>query len=119
MHLLIEKIVNIYIVYEKHLSNYGNSSGPALGNSLFGAVELVQKIAAIDQYEYSGYDIGFDMKGTFSFPTCRFSKNVITFRVDMNSSVHVDTKEKYILMLGEGPTQELDAITLAEEKSNQ
>ena len=37
----------------------------------------------------------------------------------MNSSVHVDTKEKYILMLGEGPTQGLDAITLAAEKSNQ
>ena len=59
------------------------------------------------------------MKRTFSFPTCGFSKNVITFGVDKNSSVHVDTKEKYILMLGEGPTQELDAITLAAEKSNQ
>ena len=30
----------------------------------------------------------------------------------MSSSVHVDNKVKYILILGEGPTQGLDGITL-------
>ena len=34
----------------------------------------------------------------------------------MNSSVHVDNKKKYILILVEGPTQRLDSTTLTEEK---
>ena len=33
-------------------------------------------------------------------------KNVIIFGTDMSSSVHVDNKGKYILILGEGATQE-------------
>ena len=34
----------------------------------------------------------------------------------MSSSVHVDNKKKYILILGEGPTQGLDGTTLTAEK---
>ena len=34
----------------------------------------------------------------------------------MSSSVHVDNKKKYILILVEGPTQRLDSTTLTEEK---
>ena len=34
---------------------------------------------------------------------------------DMRSSVHVDNKRKYILILGEGPTQGLDDTTLTVE----
>ena len=30
----------------------------------------------------------------------------------MSSSVHIDNKNKYILILGEGPTQGLDDTTL-------
>ena len=35
----------------------------------------------------------------------------------MSSSVHIDSKKKYILILGEGPTQGLDGTTLTTEKS--
>ena len=42
-------------------------------------------------------------------------KNVIIFGADMSSSVHVDNKEKDILILGEGPTQQLDDTTLTAE----
>ena len=42
-------------------------------------------------------------------------KNVIIFGADMSSSVYVDNKEKDILILGEGPTQELDDTTLTAE----
>ena len=36
----------------------------------------------------------------------------------MSSSVHVDNKEKYILIIGEGPTQGLhDAASTAEKKA--
>ena len=38
-------------------------------------------------------------------------KNVIIFGVDISSSVHIDQKNKYILILGEGPTQGLDDTT--------
>ena len=34
----------------------------------------------------------------------------------MSSSVHVDNKKKYLLILGEGPTQGLDDTTLTAEK---
>ena len=37
----------------------------------------------------------------------------------MSSSVHVDNKKKYILILGEGPTQALDDTTPIAEKSIQ
>ena len=45
-------------------------------------------------------------------------KDVIIFGADMNSSVHVDNKNKDILILGEGITQGLDDTSLtAEAKS--
>ena len=112
------KTVNIYIFYEINLWNYVDSSDLTLGNYLFGAVKLV-KTADIDKYKYPGYVIDFDMQETFSFSTGRFGKNVIIFGVDMSSSVHVDSKKKYILILGEGPTQGLDDTALIEEKSIQ
>ena len=51
------------------------------------------KNADIDNYKYSGYYIRFNMKGTFSFPSGGFGKNVITFGVNMSSSIHVDKKK--------------------------
>ena len=42
-------------------------------------------------------------------------KNVIIFGVDMSSSVHIDNKGKYILILSEGPTQWLDDTILTAE----
>ena len=48
------------------------------------------------------------MKETFSFPTGGFGKNVKIFKVDLSSSVYFDNEKKDILILGKGPTQELD-----------
>ena len=42
-------------------------------------------------------------------------KKVITFVADINSSVHIDNKNKDILILGEGSTQGLDDNTLTAE----
>ena len=36
----------------------------------------------------------------------------IIFEAGMSSSVHIDNKKNYILILGEGPTQWLDDTTL-------
>ena len=70
----------------------------------------------IDKYRYSGYGIGFDRRGSFSFPGGGFGQNVIIFGADMNSSIHVDNKGKYILILEIHPTQGLDEHSLAAEK---
>ena len=42
-------------------------------------------------------------------------RNVIIFGGDLSLSVHFDNKGKYILILGEGPTQGLDDRTLTAE----
>ena len=42
-------------------------------------------------------------------------KNIIIFRTDNSSSVHIDNKGKDILILGERPTQGLNDTTLTTE----
>ena len=105
-------IVNIYIVYEIS-KNYNISSYPNLENCLFGAVSLTKHID-IDQYKYSGYGIGFDRKGEFSFVN-GFGRNVIIFVADMSSSVHANNKTKNILVLGKDFIQGLDNTTIHAE----
>ena len=61
--------------------------------STFGAVSLT-KHADIDQYKYSGYGIGFDRKGEFSFGSNGFGRNVIILGADVSSSVHAYNKTK-------------------------
>ena len=77
-------IVNIYIFYETS-KNYSISSYPTLENCLFGTISLT-KNADIDQYKYSGYGIGFDRKGQFSFGGRGFGRNYIIFWLGMSSS---------------------------------
>ena len=93
-------------------SNFGD---PTLKICLFGAVTLT-KNADIDKYKYSGYGIGFDRRGSFSFPGGGFGQNVIIFGADMSSSIHIDNKGKDILILGLGPTQGLGENQLTAEK---
>ena len=44
-----------------------------------------------------------------------FGKNVVIFRVDNISLVHISSKKKDILVTGEGPTQGLDDTTITAE----
>ena len=43
-------------------------------------------------------------------PDGSMSKNVIIFGVNMTSSLHIDNKKKYILILCKGLTQGLDLL---------
>ena len=83
-------------------------------NCLFGAVELT-KNADCDNYAYSSYNLGFDSRSHYSLPDRSFGKNVVIFGVDNSSSVYVNNKIEKILVLGEGPTQGLDNITITAE----
>ena len=98
--------MNIYIVYELGGSS-SNFNDPTLKNCLFVAVTLT-KNAYIDKYGYSGYGIGFDRKGSFSFPSGGFGQNILLLGVDMSFSPHIDNKKKDILVLETGPTQGLE-----------
>ena len=86
------KVVNIYIVYELGASSSHNNDH-TLKNCLFGAVTLTKNYD-IDKYGYFGYGIGFDRRGSFSFPCGGFGQNVLIFGVDMSSSAHIDNKKK-------------------------
>ena len=112
-HLLIKREY-IYIIYEIHFWDQGYDDYPTLENYFFGVVKLV-KNANIDKCKYSGYGIGFGGRGTFSVAN-GFGKNTIIFGVDVSSSAHVDNKEKDILILGGGPTKELDDTILTAKK---
>ena len=106
-------MVNIYIVYELGASNSHNND-PTLKNCLSGAVTL-NKNTDIDKYGNSGYGIGFDRRGSFSFASGGFGQNVLIFVVDMSSSSHIDNKKKDILVLGKGSTQGLEHTLTAEK----
>ena len=107
-------MVNIYIVSELRVSS-SHINDPTIKNCLFGAV-ILTKNADIDRYRYSGYGIGFDRRGSFSFPGGGFGQNVIIFGKNMSSSPHIDNKGKDILILGLGPTQGLGENSLTAEK---
>ena len=68
-------IVNIYIVYELGAST-SNDNNPTLKNCLFDPIALT-KNADIDNYGYSGHEIGFDRRSSFSFPGGGFDPNVL------------------------------------------
>ena len=88
------KVINIYIVYKLGASS-SHDNDPKLKICLFGAVTLI-KNANIDKYGYSGYGIGFDRRGSFSFPGGGYGQNVLIFGVDMSFSAHVDNKKTHI-----------------------
>ena len=113
LHLIINKVVNIYNVYEISKS-INISDYPTLENCLIGAVTLT-KNADIDRYGYSGYEIGFDRHGSFPFPGTGLGRNVIISGVDMSSPTKIDNRKKDILILGKGPTQGLEHLLSAEK----
>ena len=88
------KIVNIYIVYELGASS-SHVNDATLKNCLFGAVTLT-KNADIDRYGYSRYGMGFNRRGSFSFPGGGFGKNILIFGVNMSFSHTLIIKKRHI-----------------------
>ena len=58
-----------------------------------------------DKYKYGS--CGFGSCSEFSLPDGTMGKNVFIFGADMLSSVYIDNKRKYILILGDRPTKAL------------
>ena len=106
--------ISFYIVYELRTLPSSSINDPTLQNCLFGIVTLT-KNADIEKYKYSSYGIGFDRRSSFSFPRGGFGQNILIFGVDMSSSIHIDNKKKYILVLVRGPTRGLKSTLTAEK----
>ena len=81
---------------------------------VFGSAKITQN-ADTDKYFYSRYGIRFDFQSLFSIPHFDSGKNIYVLGVDMSSSVHIDNKRKYILILSKRPTQGLNSTTLTAE----
>ena len=82
---------------------------------MFEAVSLT-KNADIDKYKYSGYGIGFDRHGEFSFGN-GLGKNCIIFGSDLsNISSHANNKKNDILVLGKDFLQGINGTTIYAEK---
>ena len=107
------KIVNIYIVNEIS-KNYSVSTYPTLENCLSGVVSLT-KNADTDQYKYSGYGIGFDRQGEFSFGN-GFGRNCIVLGADKSSSLYANNKKNNIHVLVKDFVQGINGTTIYAEK---
>ena len=88
-------MVNIYIVHELGASS-SHIDHPTLKNCLFGAVTSTKNADNNKYYGYLGYGIGFDRRGSFSFPCGGYGQNVLIFGVDMSSFPHIDNKKRHI-----------------------
>ena len=103
-------IVNIYIVYRLRPSI---TSDMTLESCLFGTVKIT-KILKINTY--SGYDIAFDSKRSFSHPSGGYGKNVIIFGADLSSSIHANNTANNILVFGKEFIQGINGTTIYAEK---
>ena len=100
MSFLHKNIVNLYVTYKLDGWLKGLNTDFTLGNCLFGAAKLTYN-SDPDKYKYSTYGIEFDSRSEFSWTDGSMGKNVIIFGVDNSSSVHIDRRNKIILVLGE------------------
>ena len=107
-------MINCFIVYELDTRSRRLKTDFTLKDCLFGGVKLTKNDDP-DKCKYSGYDIGFDSRSYFSLPDGSMRRNVIIFGADMSSALHSDNKGKFILILGDGPTQALDGTTFTAE----
>ena len=83
---------------------------------MFGAVNLTKNVD-IDLCKYSGYGVGFNRKGEFSFGN-GFGRNCVIFRGDLTNYLHANNRKNNILVLGKDFTDGINGTTLYAEKMN-
>ena len=97
----LNKIVNVYNVYDLDAWPTNPTNNFKFKNCLFGATNIV-KNSDKEKYVYSGYGITFDSEVSCSFDN-DFARNAIIFGVDNSSSSHSDNRKNNILILGKEP----------------
>ena len=109
-------IINIYNFYKT--SPRTINSNFVFRDCLFGAIKITNTTNSdTDEWQYSGYGIGFDSTGSFTHPDGGISRNVIIFGADLsNSTVHANNKTQSVLVLGRGIIQEISGTSIDAEK---
>ena len=110
----LTKIVTVYIVYDLAAWPINPTNNFKFKYCLFRANNIV-KNRDKEKYVYSRYGITFDSKGSCSFDIGT-ARNVIVFGVDSSSSSHVDNRKSNFLILGLGPTYEINGNFDSAEK---
>ena len=82
---------------------------------MFGAINIVIN-SKKDEWVYTSFGIAFDGISAWSFGN-NFSRNVVTFGVDNSPSSHSDNRKNKFLVLGEGPTSDINSSFGSPEKS--
>ena len=87
-------------------------------NCLFDALKITNTDDSdSDNWQYSGYGIGFDSTGSFRYPDDgQDAKNVFVFGADMSNSRHKTNKTQSLLILGHGLIQKINDATIYAEK---
>ena len=108
------KVVNIYIVYEIS-KNINISDYPTLKNCLFSAVSFTKNVTLISTNILNmELDLVLFYFKFYSNTSGGTGRNIITFEVDMSSSIKIYNGKKYILIRSKDPPQGLDHILTAE-----
>ena len=108
------EIVNTYIAYDLHAWSRNPTNNFKLKNSLFGATNII-KNSDKEKWVYSGYGIAFDGAGSWNFGN-DFARNVKIFGVENSSPSHDGNQKNNSLVLGEGPTYDINGTFGSPEK---
>ena len=101
-----KKLINTYISYILNQWPRDLNTDFILGNFLFRSVKLKMMI------QINTYILVMLLD---SLPHGSVGKNLILFGIDMSSYVHIDNKNKVILIFGKGRTRGLDGTALTAE----
>ena len=108
------EIVNTYIAYDLHAWSRNPTNNFKLKNCLFGATNII-KNSDKEKWVYSGYGIAFDGAGSWNFGN-DFTRNVKIFGVENSSPSHDGNQKDNSLVLGEGPTYDINGTFGSPEK---
>ena len=115
--------INIYCVYELQPITASRSDTFKIQNALFGAMQIT-KNTDISKYNYKGYGICFDERGTFghtikegNFDHTTNARNVLIFGADMSSSVHATNRANHIYVMGKAFVLGINDTTIYAEKN--
>ena len=116
-------VINIYVVYKLDPIASNRDDTFTIQNALFGAMQIT-KNADTSKYNYKGYGICFDERGTFGhtiteggFAHTTNARNVLIFGVDMSVSVHATNRANHIYVMGTEFVQGINDTTIYAEKN--
>ena len=105
----------LYIVYKT--SPKTTNSNFVFKNCLFGAIKIANTTNSdTDEWQYAGYDVGFDSTSSFTYPDGGNVKKVIIFGADLGNSIYANNKTQSVLGLGHGLIQKINDATIYAEK---